>query len=226
MIFLDWTLVAVIPFLVWYGLRRGSFKPHLAESITTRLSRLKDFDPSCTLISSDGLSGLAIDETRRQVCLIEPIEPRLSPEHPKIGLRNVSYNMILRSEVVEDGTTVAHTSRRDQPGGIALGEAILKSTGEVSGRLSAQDTSLSKSGLALRLIINDTDDPIHRILVLDAEHQTDQVMYKAAYKLTEQWHDRLSDIIHECQEQLPMSKAPDSDHSETKQPQKVLNTIH
>ncbi|HKO30870.1 MAG TPA: hypothetical protein VJU54_07005, partial [Nitrospiraceae bacterium] len=119
---------------------------------------------------------------------------------------------------------VADTSRRDQSGGIALGDAILKSTGEVMGRLSAQHTSLTKSGLALRLIINDSEDPLHRILILDAEHQTDQVMYKAAYKLAEQWHGRLSDIIHECQEHLPI-KAASSDQSETEQPQKVLNTI-
>src|SRR5215217_1509006 len=113
MTLLLWTLVSILAFLVWYGVRRAPFNKRRGDNITMRLSQLKDFEPSCTLISSDGLSGLAIDETRRQVGLIEP---GLSPENAGISLRTLSYNMILRSEIVEDGTTVSHTSRRDQSG--------------------------------------------------------------------------------------------------------------
>jgi len=204
MTFLDWTLVSILAFLVFYGLGKAKSNQRRGENVSDPLSQLKDFEPSCTLIGRDGFSALAIDENRKQICLFEQ---SVSPDHPKISLRNIPYHMLLRSEIVEDGATVTHTSRRDQLGGVALGDAILKSTGEVIGRLSAQTGLLTKAGLLLRLIIKDTDHPIHRIVMLDPQHPIDQAMYKAAYKLTEQWHGRLSVIIHECQEPLPMNGA-------------------
>ena len=63
---------------------------------------VEGFTPTQQFVGEDGLSGIAVDEQGRQVCLVSLIS--------QPPLRTVAYEDIISSEIVEDGTSVTKTS--------------------------------------------------------------------------------------------------------------------
>lgn len=163
------------------------------RSITSRFESISNFAPTHSFTATDGNSGIAIDHDRKKVCL-------LTYRDGSIVDRVVSYKDILSVEVYEDGKSVTKTSRTSQLGGVAIGAVALGGVGAIIGGLSGKTTSSKKTEhVELRLMINDSREPLHDIVFL---HNKEGLLdSKQAILKARTWHGRLEVLIKEADQQ-------------------------
>lgn len=127
------------------------------KAMEDHLARIDDFSATQKVMGGDGNTGLAIDEQRKKVCLIDNRQQTVS-------LRVVSYKDLLSSEIFEDGATVTKTVRSSQIGGALIGGLALGGVGAIIGGLSGKTKTSGKvKKFALRLTVNDTKNPLHDV---------------------------------------------------------------
>ncbi len=97
--------------------------------------------------------GIAIDDESKQICLIT-----------NEALRFITYSDIIGSEIILGGETITKTSRSSQLAGAALGGLLLGGLGAVIGGVSGKTVaSQNLKDVMLKLLINDTSNPVHII---------------------------------------------------------------
>ena len=144
------------------------------------------------IISSSPITGLALDETRRRICLI-------TKAHGKIKSRVATYHDILSAEISENGTTVTRTSRTSQIGGALLGGLMVGPVGALIGGLSGKRYSDDVVGrLDLRIIVNDSQNPTHVITFLNAETKKKATTYAMALEHAQRWYAILKVVIEQA----------------------------
>ena len=159
-------------------------------SMVIKLSAQSDFSPSHKVMGEDGNSGIAVDEGRKKVCLIN--------KHV-VGseLDILSYRDILSSEVFEDGETVTKTARVSQLGGTLIGGLVLGGVGAVIGGLTGKKISSGKvKKIDLRITVNRTKNPIHDINFMDVECKKGGYLYNQAMKKARHWHGVMEVLIN------------------------------
>lgn len=144
-------------------------KPKNLNDIDHYLSRLQDFTVTQKIMGVDGFSGLAIDEHRKKVCLIYCRQKQF---------RIFSYGDLISSELYEDGETISKTMRGSQIGGALVGTFLLGGVGTIVGGLSAKrKTEGTVTRIDLRLIVNDTSNPVFEINFLNKEVKKGSQIY-------------------------------------------------
>lgn len=153
------------------------------------LGRIEDFSATQKVMGLGGSTGLAIDEQRKKVCLIDLSQQSAS--------RVFSYKDMLSSEIFEDGTMITKTVRSSQIGGILVGALALGGVGAVIGGLSGktQTSSGNVKNVDLRLTVNDTQNPLHDIKFLYGETKKDSFAYRHAMQLARHWHGLVEVLI-------------------------------
>jgi hypothetical protein len=122
--------------------------------------------------------GIAIDDQSKQVCLIKGE-----------SLRLIRYGDIIESEIIAGGDTVTKTSRASQLAGAAVGGLLLGGVGAVIGGVSGKKvTSHDVKDVWLKLLINDTSDPVHVIDFIEGVG-VDRTVAKIALQEAKNWHD-------------------------------------
>ena len=158
------------------------------------MASLNNFTASQTITSYDGSAGLAIDETRKQICLSNKAQGN-------IACRVCSHKDLISCELFENGASITKTERSGQVGGAVIGGLAFGAAGAVIGGLSAnQTTSAMVSRVELRLIINDPQNPIHDIILLKllkAVPKSDP-SYENAYLTARQFHAWLQILIRQA----------------------------
>jgi hypothetical protein len=137
---------------------------------------------------------IAIDENRKKVCFIKLIN-----ENSKLNI--FDYKDIISSEIFEDGETITKTSRKSQLGGVIVGGLALGGVGAIIGGLSGKKTSINKvKRIDLRVIVNDTGNPIYDINFLNEECEKNSIKYKKAMDKARHWHALFTVIIKQANE--------------------------
>jgi hypothetical protein len=115
----------------------------------------------------------------------------------KTSNRVITYQDVLSAEVFEDGIAVTKTVRSSQIGGALVGGFAFGGVGAIVGGLSGKTrTSTQKiQRVALRLIINDTAEPLHEVTFLDTETKKDGILYKTAMEKARHWHGLMEVVI-------------------------------
>lgn len=139
--------------------------------------------------------GLAIDDISKQICLINGE-----------SLKFFKYDDIIESEVLTEGETITKTSRASQFTGAAVGGLVFGGVGAVIGGLSGkQVTSQEYKNVYLKLLINDTSNPVHIIDFIERiKNNTgsfDTTPPKVALKDAQGWHDLISVIIRQAEKE-------------------------
>ncbi len=151
------------------------------------LSHLSDFTETQKIMGVDSLVGLAIDEQRKKVCLIDNSQKQF---------RIISYKDLLSSEIFEDGATITKTMRGSQIAGAIIGNIAFGSVGTIIGGLSGKTKSTrTVSKIDLRLIVNDTKQPIFDITFLNKETKKDEPIYQQALQTARQCHGLVEVLI-------------------------------
>ncbi|MBS3955339.1 MAG: SHOCT domain-containing protein [Methylomicrobium sp.] len=190
--FLITIYVAYVVFLTLGGI---SGFPHVGaiskkrKAMKIYLLEVPDFSVTQKVIGADGTTGLAIDEQQKKVCLIDHRQQNIS-------CRVVSYESLLSSELFEDGSTVTKTVRSSQIGGALIGGVALGGVGAIIGGLSGKtNTSGKVKRIDLRLIVNDTQNPLHDVNFLNFEMNQDSPNYQSAMKTARHWHGLIEVLI-------------------------------
>lgn len=153
------------------------------------LSRIEEFSATQKVMGSDGNTGLAIDEKRKKVCLIDHRQQTVS-------LRVVTYKDFLSSELFENGATITKTVRSSQLGGALIGGLALGGVGAIIGGLSGKTRTSGKvTKVDLRLTVNDTKNPLHDVNFLNLETKKDGFLYQQAMQRARHWHGLIEVLI-------------------------------
>lgn len=179
-------------------------------SIARELEGIQDFSPTQQIAGADSKSVIAIDEKRNKLCLLDlrlPSLAALTEEKAKlkpgeklqikrISSKTISAADLLSCELFENGTTISKTVRSSQIGGVLIGGLALGGVGAIIGGLSGK-TSFSEivSRIDLRLIVNDTQNPLFDINFLNTKTKKDSFIYREAMEKARHWHGLMEVLI-------------------------------
>ncbi|GIK24692.1 MAG: hypothetical protein BroJett006_09380 [Betaproteobacteria bacterium] len=201
-----WTWVAVFAVIAILG---GIFSTmetsKKKKAMDGQLSAIPDFAATWKIMGNDAKTGLAIDEHRNLVCLIDNHQSNMS-------YRIVPYKDLLSCEIFEDGSTVTKTMRTSQIGGALVGALALGGVGAIIGGLSGKTKTTGKiKRVDLRITVNDTQNPHHDVNFISHETQKGGIVYDHAIKEARQWHGLIEVLIkradQEDQERVGMATA-------------------
>jgi hypothetical protein len=186
---------------------------------------IPDFKASKIMMGVDNKSGVAVDESRRKVCLVtvkDAVARMRSGQVPdKSGLfidisstelsgKVITHKDLLSVEIFQDGDSITKTTRMSQVGAALVGNFFLGPAGALIGALtSKKKTTGLVNQIALRILINDSNSPLHDVLFLNAETKKDSPIYKAASELARNWHGTLEVFIRQSdrEDQTLVSKS-------------------
>jgi hypothetical protein len=173
------------------------------SKIAGGISALENFTPTCQITGCDGMSGLAVDESRHKVCLIRSVGSTVTNSI-------VDYKDLLSVELFEDGFSMTKTSRSSQLGGALLGGLALGGVGVLVGGLSGKTTTKGKiKTVQLRLVVNNTQSPLHDVTFMNIEGNKGGFVHNAAIQQARHWHGIIEVLINraDADERMNVSTA-------------------
>ncbi|WP_431809148.1 SHOCT domain-containing protein [Brevibacillus agri] len=177
-------------------------KRNMMDETIARMRKNENFSISKKYLSDHNDCGIAIDENAKKISFLYMDRAY-----------TYSYKDILESEIIEDGISVTKTSRGSQIGGALLGAVLAGGVGAIVGGLSGEKKTLDKvKNVDLKVIVNDTKNPIHKINFFksidpityqetkDGEKK-DSPKYKAAIENANHWQALISVLIRQADEE-------------------------
>lgn len=154
-------------------------------------------------LSTNILSGLGVDDTTKKICVIQAESYRF-----------YEYQDLIESEVIIDGKSVTKTSRVSQFVGTAIGGILAGGVGAIIGGLSGNTSTQDVvKGVVLKVIINDTQNPVHVINFIELTN-TGSTIPQQALTDAKLWHDFLSVIINQGKKDITMKPQSAADEIE------------
>ncbi len=143
-------------------------------------------------MDKDGGEGIAFSEGQKSICLVRP---------GTLNTKVLPIKDLLLSEVLENGTVVAKSSRSDDMGKELLAKIYTLNTKASSEQDPEQATS-SENGnssdntnsIELRILVND-DDPVHVVSFLNMESKKGGLIYNEAATQVKIWQDIMNSLI-------------------------------
>jgi len=180
LIFLGLIVVAVV------GLAIVTSK--MKKQMEVHVDGLADFTPTQRIMGNNGQTGIAFDEQRKKICLIQ--------HGSNITSRIFNYSDVLACEIFQDGTTITKTLRSSQIGGALIGGLALGGIGALIGGLSGKTKTTDKvSRIDLRIIVNDTAKPLHDVNFLENETKRGGFVFNTAMQQARHWHGIVEVLI-------------------------------
>lgn len=154
------------------------------------------FSPSLVYVDSYGGTSVAYDEHQQAIYLIKPDgqPPLLVPRHN-----------ILASAFFEDNTLIAKSLRSDEEGKQLLAHLV---TEDIQVMFQDQQDQLKISeetggrglcsGIDLKILINDRDQPVYTINFLNMEAKRGGLIYNEAIGYGKTWQNILSFLIRQA----------------------------
>ena len=158
------------------------------------------FNPTQFYVDKDGGEGIGFSEGQKSICLVKP-----DTSNTKV----LPIKDLLLSEVLENGTVVAKSSRSDDKGKELLAK-IHTFNAKASSEQDPEQATSSENGnssgntnsIELRILVND-DDPVHVVSFLNMESKKGGLIYNVAATEAKIWQDIMNSLIkkagQECQ---------------------------
>ncbi|TAM17563.1 MAG: SHOCT domain-containing protein [Pandoraea sp.] len=190
------TLFVILVVLVVIGaVAQVALTSSKRKSIAAHIDSLPGFKATQTLVGCDGRSAVAIDESQGSLLLLTMAKSGLSA-------RMVPYSALLSVELFEDGSTVTRTARASQLSSAVVGGLLFGGVGAVVGGLTGKTKSSHKvRRIDLRLVVDDTVNPLHDVALLDAESNQDGIVYQHAMHQARTWCGLLEIAIKRADEE-------------------------
>jgi hypothetical protein len=182
------SIVFIFTLAIWNRINQRKQRRDRQTAICDEIKSLPDFTVTEYITGAYGYTGLAFDEGRKTICLID---------HDSGGVshRIISNNELLSVEIFEDGDSITKTDRVSQMGGAILGGLALGGVGAIIGGLSGTTKNSSKiRRVDLRLVVNDTAHPLHDLMIY-VEGERDGIRHGPAVELARHWHGIIEVLI-------------------------------
>ena len=152
---------------------------------------VENFRATQQIISADRNVGLALDENGKKVCLVDN---HSSTESCRVLL----CKDLLSSEIFQDGETITSSVRSSDIGSALVGGFLFGGAGAVVGGLSGKTKSSNTEivhKISLRLIVNDTKNPLFEIDFLNTQTNKKDLRYQDAMQKARHWHGLIEVLI-------------------------------
>ena len=188
--FLSLGVILVLGVLFLFFIPREAFLNK--ETRETFVGCPTHFNPTQFYVDKDGGEGIAFSEGQKSICLVRP---------GTLNTKVLPIKDLLLSEVLENGTVVAKSSRSDDMGKELLAKIYTLNTKASSEQDPEQATS-SENGnssdntnsIELRMLVND-DDPVHVVSFLNMESKKGGLIYNSAVTQAKLWQDIMNSLI-------------------------------
>lgn len=187
-------LVLGVLFVFFVPFRDGSHRePSLnKETRETFVGCPAHFNPTQFYVDKDGGEGIGFSEGQKSICLVKP-----DTSNAKV----LPIKDLLLSEVLENGTVVAKSSRSDDKGKELLAK-IHTVNAKASSEQDPEQATSSENGnssgntnsIELRILVND-DDPVHVVSFLNMESKKGGLIYNVAATEAKIWQDIMNSLI-------------------------------
>lgn len=168
----------------------------------------KNFHSKKQFFSTDSKLFVSIDDETNRICFIED---QSNNEFQKLEyLQQFIFDNkdLLKSEIIEDETSITSTSRGSQIGGIIAGSVLAGGIGAIIGGLSASSTTnVNVKKIELRILVNNIENPIHTIKFLNESSpiSKNNDRYKVAIEEANVWHGLISILIKRADDRSNIS---------------------
>ncbi len=168
-----------------------------------------DFIPLQMLMGNDGLSGIAVNEHSRRICLLKTpsSSPRLLPVSALVG-----------SHVIYNGKTLEQGLRSCPKEVLTFLREIQPKIEREITRLHAESSSSSNQRIDLLVLVHDMTNPIHVVNVLDMETKEGGIIFDKSINTAKHWHYLLDGLILQGDHQARLqaeSEQPETNGSTT-----------
>jgi len=162
------------------------------SELTNELNSHPNFTATLEILGEDGKSGIAIDETRKKIALIQT-------QSMGCLVKSFSYKDVLSSEIFVDGETYTQTVRTSQLGGALIGGLALGGVGAIIGGLSGKSKSSEKvKSIKLRVFVNEINSPLHEVNFLVIESKKGTTLYNHAMENAQRAHASIGALIKQA----------------------------
>jgi len=180
-------IISVIIVIVFKFVQAENNNKHKQET-QTAISGITYFTATDTFLSESSGISISFDDQRKKICFLDELHKSYL----------YGYDKILQCEVVVDGETVLKQSTTGTIGRSVLGGLLTGGVGAIIGGTTAAKTQKENiSSIDLKIIINDTSNPVFRINFMNIETKKNSLKYKAAYSKVEKWHGIIAGLIRQ-----------------------------
>lgn len=192
-------IVALISYKIIYKIIQNQKKEEDKARIAMlkkRLHETANFTISNMLIGSNNVN-LAYDETRNKICLVKKT----------YDFRIYDFRDILSAEIIENGETVTKTETKSKSrlGRAVVGGVLFGGAGAIVGGLTGKSESASTSTdyvtqIDLKVIVKDTQNPVHIISFLSGTTVKQSGLYKSTIEKAMKWQAIMNVLISQADE--------------------------
>jgi hypothetical protein len=193
--------------------RKISFGDQQKEKLKNVFNTLDDFSATQEFTSPNFESGIAIDEMRKKICIIEN-------QHKNYGevsetnkyeyqIYVYSFSEIIQSEILKNGVTITKISRSDQISGAIVGGALGGGAGAIIGGLGASSQSITTiTSLELQIVVNNAKNSVHKVTFL-SPNSIGAFITGDELKAINHWHNLFTHILNRNDDNRPtVSSSP------------------
>lgn len=166
-------------------------------ALSKYLAEITDFSSTKEFMGVDGVSGIAMDEKSRKICLIS--------YKGQFSSRVISHQEILATEIVEDGYQIAKVSRRslvDESSQKEIepedAEELGNGDSEADNITATHDIHSKVEKIELHVTVANMQEPIHTVTFSNIENERDSANYNISLTAARQWHSRLCILIQQA----------------------------
>jgi hypothetical protein len=145
-----------------------------------------NFIPSQMCMGTDGLSGLAVNERTRQICLLKSPSsaPHLLPITDLIG-----------SYFIKNGELYGEGKRRYPKEIVTFSNELQRKKEALIKNLHMAASHASNQRIDVLMVIHDQDEPFHVVNFLDMETKEGGILFEKAMSTATHWHYVLDGLI-------------------------------
>ena len=186
--------ILLIIFCVFMAIKSSGARKEDVGNLALKLQNLPNFSAKKTIIKYNVMSipnGISLDDTTKQICLIQNGQFILKP-----------FSSIIECQIVVDGKTITKTSRGSQALGMLVGGAIGGGLGVLIGGLSASTSEQKKiKNVSIKILFNDLSLPSHEFSLIGVSPATGYKPVSIALKDAEEWDNVLKIILFQSDEE-------------------------
>ncbi|CAB3696995.1 hypothetical protein LMG26690_02421 [Achromobacter animicus] len=183
----DQFLILLVCAIALYMYLKAQARRRAEEALVRSLSTVNGEESAHVLLSFNRRAGIAISRDAKSVCLAGG---------NWINAEVFDISEVLGAELYIDGECETSTSRSSQIAGAAVGGLLLGGVGLIVGGLSGKKkTNRKVSSIEVRVVVNDTNNPLHDVPLLQRETSRNSPEAKRIIEEARLFHAQLDVLI-------------------------------